>query len=246
MKKFALLLLLFILASCKNDLTFKDVHFEQKTKTRNKFDSPKASVTVPFALNKSEAADSINKKIFSIVQSIVYNEEKPKNFENYDALLKDFINQYQKMVTESPGEPFGWEANITGKVKHLSTQILNIEISHYSYTGGAHGYEGLRSLLIDPKTGKNIPNSKLFKNEAIFKKFAEKTFRQKFNIPINAGINSTELMFEDDKFQLPQHYFFTEAGLLLYYNSYEIASYAQGPQELLLTFKELEPYLALR
>lgn len=246
MKKIIPFLLVFMLLSCKKDLTFKNVHFEQKSKIPNEFDSPKVSVTVPFAENKSVVADSINKKIFNVVQSIIYNDEKTKKATTYDAVLKNFIKEYQNMTAKNPGDPFGWEANVTGKVKHLSKQILNIEIEHYSYTGGAHGYQGLRSIMVDPTTGKNIPNAKLFKNEIEFKKFAEKTFRIKFKIPANANINSTDLMFEDEKFQLPQNYFFTDSGLLLYYNSYEIASYAQGPQELLLTFKEVEPYLALK
>lgn len=246
MKKIVPLLFVLFIIGCKKDLTFKNVHFEQKSKTPNKFDSPKASVTVPFAKNKTIVADSINKKVFNVVQSIIYNQEVSKKATTYDAVLKDFIMEYQKIIAKNPGDPFGWEANVTGKIKHLSSQILNIEIEHYSFTGGAHGYQGLRSIVIDPLTGKNIPNAKLFKNEDAFKKFAEKTFRIQFQIPANSNINSTDLMFEEEKFQLPQNYFFTDSGLLLYYNTYEIASYAQGPQELLLTFKELEPYLALK
>ncbi len=39
---------------------------------------------------------------------------------------------------------------------------------------------------------------------------------------------------------------FNEKGLLLYYNTYEVASYADGPKELQFTFKELEPYLKVK
>ena len=53
-------------------------------------------------------------------------------------------------------------------------------------------------------------------------------------------------MFEDDVFQLPQTYFFTDKGLLLYYNVYEIASYADGPKELLIPYTEAVPYLTAK
>ena len=53
-------------------------------------------------------------------------------------------------------------------------------------------------------------------------------------------------MFEDEKFQLPQNIFFTDKGLLLYYNSYEIASYADGPKELLFSYKEVNDYLLIQ
>ncbi|MDG1871842.1 MAG: RsiV family protein, partial [Flavobacterium sp.] len=85
-----------------------------------------------------------------------------------------------------------------------------------------------------------------FKNYKEFEAFAEKKFRFQFKIPANHGINATKFMFEDDKFQLPLNMFFTDKGLLLYYNRYEIASYADGPQELLLTYDELKGYLLFK
>ena len=73
--------------------------------------------------------------------------------------------------------------------------------------------------------------------------FAEKKFRAKYKIPANKSINATGLMFENEKFNLPENIFYTDDGLLLYYNSYEAASYADGPKELLLPYKEVNDYL---
>jgi hypothetical protein len=50
-------------------------------------------------------------------------------------------------------------------------------------------------------------------------------------------------MFKNDKFHLPQNIFYTEEGLLLYYNSYEAASYADGPKEILFSYDEVSKYL---
>jgi hypothetical protein len=44
-------------------------------------------------------------------------------------------------------EALSWEAEIEGSIKYQSDRILNLQIKHYTYTGGAHGYQGLRSLL---------------------------------------------------------------------------------------------------
>ena len=246
MKNIFILLILICLSGCKNELTFKTVQYDKKAEVINQFDSPKISVKIPLAENNSEVADSINKKVFLVVKSIVFIGDKSKSIDNYDVLLEDFIAQYKILFDQNPTEPFGWDSKIDAKVKHLSKTLLNIEINFYSYTGGAHGYQGLRSVFMDPTTGKNIANSKLFKNEGLFRNFAEKNFRQKFNISTTANINSTGFMFENDQFQLPQNYLYTESGLVLHYNSYEIASYAQGPQELLITSAELAPFLAIK
>ena len=246
MKKTLILLIVICLSGCKNELTFKTVQYDRKAAVLNKFDSPKISVKVPLAENNSEMADSINRKVFSVVKSIILIDSLSININDYDALLADFVGQYQKLITQNPTEPFGWDAKVDAKVKHLSETLLNIEINFYSYTGGAHGYQGLRSVFLDPSTGKSIPNAKLFKNEIVFKNFAEKLFRQKFNIPFKSNINSTGLMFENDTFQLPENYLYTNSGLVLHYNSYEIASYAQGPQELFITATELAPFIAIK
>ena len=161
-------------------------------------------------------------------------------------MLASFIDSYEKLQKEFPNDTFGWEAEVTGSVKYQSESVLNIEINHYTYTGGAHGYQGLRSLLFDPSTGKSISNKELFNDTDAFMAFAEKKFRAKYKIPADKSINATGLMFENEKFNLPQNIFYTDNGLLLYYNSYEAASYSDGPKELVLPYKEVNDYLLIK
>ncbi|MCK8140626.1 DUF3298 and DUF4163 domain-containing protein [Flavobacterium sp. I-SCBP12n] len=239
-------LLLFSVAQCSNELVFKDESFQKKTTLPCTGDCPAISVKIPVADGVPVVADSINKKVFSVLKEIVYFGEKPYTSKDYNGLLTSFINSYEKLQKEYPNDKFGWEADIKGSVKYQSENILNIEINHYTYTGGAHGYQGLRSLLFDINTGKSISNDQLFTNSEAFKAFAEKKFRAKYKIPANKPINATGLMFEKEKFQLPQNIFFTDKGLLLYYNSYEVASYADGTKEILLSYKEVNDYLAIK
>ena len=239
-------LLLFSVAQCSNELVFKDESFQKKTTLPCTGDCPAISVKIPVADGVPVVADSINKKVFSVLKEIVYFGEKPYTSKDYNGLLTSFINSYDKLQKEFPNDKFGWEADIKGSVKYQSENILNIEINHYTYTGGAHGYQGLRSLLFDINTGKSISNDQLFTNREAFKAFAEKKFRAKYKIPANKPINATGLMFEKEKFQLPQNIFFTDKGLLLYYNSYEVASYADGTKEILLSYKEVNDYLAIK
>ncbi len=237
------LAMIMVFTSCNNELTFEDQTFLKTTTIACEATCPEASVTIPFANNVPIVADSINKKVFSVTREIIYFGEKPYVSNDYDDLLASFIGSYEEMHKKFPKDTFGWEARIKGTVKYQSDAILNIAIDHYTFTGGAHGYQGLRSLLFDAKTGKFIANNKLFNDEKAFKKFAEKQFRIKYKIPENSPINATGLMFEDEVFQLPQNIFYTENGLLLYYNSYEAASYADGPKELLLSYEEVKSYL---
>lgn len=244
MKQYTFLVFLFLIfISCNKELSFKNETFKKKSTLPCKTDCPQITIDIPVAKNIPVVADSINKKILNVLKEIVYFGEKPSEVKDYNSLAASFITSYEEMHKKFPGETFGWEAKIKGNVEYQSDQILNIKLDHYTFTGGAHGYQGFRSLLFNPKTGKIIFNDQLFKNEKEFKAFAEKEFRNKYKIPAKANINITGLMFEKDTFQLPQNIFYTDEGLLLYYNSYEAASYADGPKEILFPYDKISKYL---
>ncbi|MEZ7498270.1 DUF4163 domain-containing protein [Flavobacterium sp. Arc3] len=236
----------FLFARCEKELVFENQTFEKKTTLACKSDCPHIIIQVPIAKDVPIVADSINKKVFSVLKEIVYFGEKPYTSTDYKGLVSSFIDSYEKLQKDFPKDSFGWEAKINGEVKYVSENIINIEIKHYTYTGGAHGYQGLRSLLFDSNTGKTILQHQLFKDRKSFKAFAEKKFRNKYKIPEKGSINQTGLLFEDDTFHLPQNIFYTDKGLLLFYNPYEVASYADGTKELLLSYNELNDYLNLK
>ncbi len=244
MKQYTFLVFLFlILTSCNKELSFENETFEKESALPCTDDCPKVTIEIPIAKNSKTVADSINKKVFSVVNEIVYFGEKPIKTDDYNALATSFIASYEEMHKKFPGETFGWEAKIIGNIEFQSEQILNIKIDHYTFTGGAHGYQGYRSLLFHTATGKTIFSDQIFKNEKEFKALAEKEFRKKYKIPTKANINATGLMFENDKFNLPQNIFYIKEGLLLYYNSYEAASYADGPKEILFPYDHVSKYL---
>lgn len=238
-----IIFLCLIFTSCKKELSFENETFEEKSTIPCKNECPEITIEVPVAKNIKVISDSINKKVFSVIKEIVFFGEDSTKVNDYQSLSKSFIASYEEMREKFPNDTFGWEAKIIGNVEFQSDSILNLKVDHYTFTGGAHGYQGYRSLLFNAKTGKAILNNQLFKNEKDFKAFAEKAFRAKYKIPAAANINATGLMFENDKFQLPQNIFYTSEGLLLYYNSYEAASYADGPKEILFSYNEVNKYL---
>lgn len=236
-------LLLLLCISCSKELNFENQSFEKTTTIDCNEKCPRIQLDIPVAKNSGIIADSINNAVFITVKSIIDFGDKPNKSTNYEQLATSFIQAYEKLKRDFPEDHFGWEAKIEGKIKYKSENILNIEINHYSFTGGAHGYAGLRSLLFDPKTGKQIANETLFKNWNLFKVFAEAKFRTKYKIPKDQPINSTGMFFEDDVFQVAQNLFFTNEGILLHYNPYEIASYADGSRDLLIKYEEANDYL---
>ena len=246
----------FTFACCQKDkkeeteaktLEFHTKTYEKKTTLPCKAElCAEVTISVPEASNVPVVADSINKKIFNTVRGIVYFGEKPSTGKTYEEIMTAFISSYDKIRNEYPDERPGWEAQITAKVDYTSENILNITLNNYTYTGGAHGYEGNRSLIFDKKTGKSLERNDILRDTVNFKILAEKKFREKYKVPAGKPINSTGLMFIKDVFELPQTFFYTNKGLVLYYNTYEIASYVEGPKDLLIPYAEAEKFLKIK
>lgn len=224
-------------------LTFETAQYKKTTSLPCKERCPKVSIEVPVASGPQPAADNINKKVFNTVREIIYFGEEPYDASDYDDLMNSFIKSYEELKKEWPDEALGWEGTVKATVDYRTDSIMNIKLKNYTYTGGAHGYEGLRSLIFDPATGTTLERGKIFSDIKGFTDYAEKHFREKYKINSMASINSSGFIFENDTFMLPHAIFFKEDGLLLYYNTYEISSYAEGPKELLLPYKDINQYL---
>lgn len=204
------------------------------------------NISVTEATTSSPVADSINNGIFRVTRSIVYFGEKPTNAKSYQELMDSFIKSYDDLASKYPAESIPWEAKIKATVNYFSDKIINIKLNNFMFTGGAHGYEGNRSLLFDGETGKTLKYTDIFTDVTAFTAFAEKKFREKFKIEAGKSINSKGLFFEKDKFVLPQNIFFTDEGVLLFYNPVEIGSFADGAKQILIPFAEAQQYLKVK
>jgi len=252
-----------LLASCKKDkeetvteptvaekpaaLAFEDKEYDQKTTLPGKEPRTYVNISVPEATGGNPAAsDTINNKIFHVVRSIVYFGEKPTNAKSYKELMASFIGSYEELAKKYPADAMSWEAKIKATIDYKTDSIINIKLHNYTFTGGAHGYEGDRSLLFNTQTGRSLEYADIFKDEKAFTAFAEKKFRAKYKIPAGKPINSTGLMFEGEKFALPQNIFFKENGILLYYNAYEVAAYAEQQKEVMIPYSEADAFLKMK
>lgn len=224
-------------------LTFGSKMYREKSKLPGKEPVTYVSIEVPDAVGDGPAPDSINNKLFHVVRSIVYFGEKPTNAISYQELMDSFIGSYDSFKKQYPDEDLPWEAKIKATVDYQNDSIINIKVNNYMFTGGAHGYEGNRSLVFDAKTGHLLTKKDIFKDEKGFTALAEKKFREKFKIPAGKNINGTGLFFPNDKFILPESIFFTKEGILLYYNAVEVGSFADGTKEVLITYSEAKPFL---
>lgn len=238
MKKIFIVLFVLSLVGCKDKsgLSYSEKVFEQKIDSDCEEFCPYAKLKITEFDSKNNVSDSINSIVFEHFKSILSFEEEPYQATNYDELIQSFLGSYKALLEKYPDETIGWEATGTSEVSFQNEKIINIKTEYYLYTGGAHGNSGIHSFFFDVKTGKNLSYREIFTDWDSFTQLAEQKFREKFHITPEMNINSNRFMFEEDEFKLPETIFLTNKGILLVYNTYEIASYADGIQEVVIPF----------
>ncbi|MDP5230445.1 MAG: DUF3298 and DUF4163 domain-containing protein [Cellulophaga sp.] len=171
------------------------------------------------------------------------NYEGDVKLASIDDAIAAFKAEFEALKNKYPEDTVEWEAIIKSDITFENDDVLTIKLDTYIFTGGAHGHSSLRFLNFNKKKNELFENWELFKEKDDFEHFAATKFRIQESIPQNSEINSTGFMFEGEIFYLPNNLGFTEKGLQLIYNQYEIASYADGPIMMTLPYDEINKYL---
>ena len=153
------------------------------------------------------------------------------------------MDNYEVSAKEFPEYNIPWEASVEGELVNETPEVISIKYKLALFTGGAHGYTSITYLNFNPETGDLLTNDEIFKPE--FKDYAEKLFRKKNEIPEDSSINSTGFFFEDDKFQLPQNVGILKNKIVLRYNAYEVASYAEGGIQLEIPMDKAKDFIKI-
>ncbi|MCF4100729.1 DUF3298 and DUF4163 domain-containing protein [Gillisia sp. M10.2A] len=234
---------------CKNEpaeLIFEELAIEQVSEMNCKPEEENCafiSLHTPWVLDPGTLGKEVNYLIEKhIIHLVDFQEEE--DFKSLEALSQSFIDNYEQTAKEFPEYNIPWEASVEGVITHNSPELITIKYNLAIFTGGAHGYTSVSYLNINPDNGQRLLNKDLFTEE--FEAYAEALFREKNEIGKGESINSTGFFFENDEFQLPQNIGFTKDKLILQYNAYEVASYAEGGIRLEIPMVQATPFLKKR
>jgi hypothetical protein len=242
----ALLLILFA-SGCTKEWKSTSVTYYKATSVDTSSFYNEAKIKLEIAtLDASEPlAKLINKRVFNSVCNSVYTGEKITEVKNYDDLVNSFVANYTQIKTELKQDSLpSWEAQASAKINYQSKKSLNITVDYYLFTGGAHGYGATESLLINPENGRTYKLNEVFSNTAKLTQLVEAKFRAQLKVPAKSSLTDAGYFFTDDRFILPKNFILSDKGIQFHYNTYEVACYAQGPIDILISYQDLgELYL---
>ena len=207
---------------------------------------PEITINYVEAFGNEEVSEKINKKLKDFIfKSLLMGEDSIPKSKTIQEAATSFIESYNSDKAQFPDMAGEYFAEIAVNEIYSTPEHICFELRNYLYTGGAHGYGSTSFLNINPKTGEQISRNQLFKNKKELTDFAEKKFRQQQKISENQSINDTGYWFDDEKFYLPESAGFTHDSIIFIYNQYDISSYADGPIELKIAMKEVDPFLSI-
>lgn len=232
--------LLFIIAlvvlACNKEvkLNFETQHIEKSTDAT-------FAINYPKAIGKKEVAEKINQQIEQVITSQMNMKEASENDISVSEAVSRFDKEYKTFKSDFQDSSQKWEVQIDGEVVYETPEIICISLRSYIDTGGAHGNGGITFLNFNPETGTVLNQNDLINNLTEFEKIAEKAFKDQTKPKDND--ETMEDYFFGEAFQLPANIGFTTDGLVLLYNNYEIASYAQGITKIVLPYSEIKNLL---
>lgn len=237
MKKYlSLFVLSLYLFNCAEDasLKFEDTFISLPS-------GAKIEVLYPKAKGSTEAVKNINTAIDSyIANQISFNDSIPAT--DVKNAIEKFNTEYTGFKEDFEDSEARWEALVEGEVQYQSPEILCISINTYLYTGGAHGNDRIDFLNFNPNTGQPYTTQDLITDMPGFSKLVEANLKKEQ--AKKAKDKAMEDLFFGKDFQLPESIGFNEDGVIILYNTYEIASYAQGITEFLIPYSEANPFLS--
>ncbi|WP_179334150.1 DUF3298 and DUF4163 domain-containing protein [Winogradskyella costae] len=231
------LIFVILLNSCSSE--FKPATFDTIT-VEEPFEA-EISAVYSRASGNSELSNSINTNVENAIISTLNTTENKNNLTD---VLKAFNKEYLTFKEEySELDEPAWELHIETELVYQSEAVITIVISTYEFKGGAHGNDKIKLLNLDAKSGKTLEVTDFITDIPGFTTLAKTHFIQ--SLEENEDQLTIENFFFGKPFHLPENIGFSDEGLVLLYNVYEVASYDLGYTEFMIPFGEIEPYLKM-
>lgn len=233
---FPILLLFFSFFSCDEEVQ----KIEFKDESIALYEDAQIEINYPKALGNTDVSNKIN----SDLQKAMSNEMSLSDellHEDIDSATSDFAKEYNTFINDFPESKQKWELLVDSEVIYESPEIISISLSTYIDTGGAHGNTHVIFLNFDPKTGEQLTKDQIIADKAAFTELAIKYFKADLETKQN-DLDVVDSFYGKD-FMLPETIGYSEEGIVILYNTYEIAAYSFGITEFVIPYEEVSNFI---
>tara|TARA_R110001632_G_scaffold111697_2_gene222506 strand:- start:160 stop:843 length:684 start_codon:yes stop_codon:yes gene_type:complete len=186
-------------------------------------------------------AETVNQAIHD--QLVSQLTMKGQEVESLEQAAQVYLNNSQTAYPEDSIMSETHQLQWVVTVSYQSNEIVSLRSDFYEFAGGAHGFEGLLYKNFNVATAKEMTTLNMFKDLDGFSAFAKEEFHTQQQRLSETSPSWETLEFENDAFKLPENMGFTEEGLQLYYQAYEITAYQNEPFDFYISWQDVKPFL---
>ncbi len=181
------------------------------------------------ALVTDELYKDMEQLPFPSVSEVKNNEMEEKINKDFHKYIEDSYQELKE--NEKQAEKYGFKEDYQTeyKVKNNSFPRLSILTSNYIFSGGAHGNTVVQSFNYDVDKEKRVYLTDILSTEEQIKAVQNYVWEYAIERP---DIFYPDLQKEDIKLTKDTAFFFTDDGVTLVFQQYEIAPYVSGNQEI--------------
>ena len=176
-----------------------------------------------------------------------FSQWKPTDF--FDAQQKQFQNELNDLysneaITDSTESYMSsYESSTKMDLKFVDQNFLSVEIFMHSYTGGAHGMQVQLYRNVDIKNNNIVNLSTILDTQNISWNSLLRRCLSNYSKDSEGNSYNESVLFEADKLDKTENFYFDNQNIYLVYQPYEIASYADGIITIKIPFSEVEKWM---
>jgi hypothetical protein len=161
-----------------------------------------------------------------------------------DGMVRHFLAQYHSSKSQKNRPAVPYDLNMDASIIRQDSSLTTLQLTGYTYTGGAHGSTLTYFVNWDTQAGKSVALNSILKPgyEKELTSTAESIFRAQEHLAKDASLKEN-YFFKDGVFSLNNNFTLTPIGIRFLYNQYEIKPYAAGQTNLLIPYSKIKSLL---
>ena len=218
----------------EKDVIFEKVETIKYSKSQERwFSSDEGEVSISLLGLKTNVA-WLNDLLWSELVKKEFGENAPKTRDQVRSEYQTILNDVKASLEKE--HELGFSRNSWMTFVGQKEKLATFAIRYYSYTGGPHGVGGSEYLTVDMTTHKVLTLP-----DIIDQKKLPEVKELLWSFYTNFGSTKDEDAFtKKTDFDVSENFYLAHDGIHFIYHVYEIASYAEGEQDLVIPWVWLQ------
>ena len=163
----------------------------------------------------------------------------------FEHIAQSFIQDYKSFKIDFPDYQIGWYVKVFSEITYESEEIMSFRIDSESYTGGAHPNSRTAFYVIDKQLKSELSTSDIIADTSKFKNMLEAEFRRLKGISGDQSFADRGYYINDGDFLLNNNIGISDTKIMVHFNPYEIAPYAEGATTIEMNKTDLKGILKI-